>query len=109
MSATGDWWCASDTRSNRRRRAGSQLLWRYHWGMSLLERITSDPAVCHGQPTVRGLRYPVETLLEFLSAGMTIEDVLADYPDLERDDLLAALEFGALAAGSRRVVPLGAA
>lgn len=77
--------------------------------MSLLERITSDPAVCHGQPTVRGLRYPVETLLEFLSAGMTIEDVLADYPDLERDDLLAALEFGALAAGSRRVVPLGAA
>lgn len=79
------------------------------WGMSLLERITSDPAVCHGQPTVRGLRYPVETLLEFLSTGMTIEDVLADYPDLERDDLLAALEFGALTAGSRWVVPLGAA
>jgi uncharacterized protein (DUF433 family) len=40
---------------------------------------------------------------------MTIEDVLADYPDLERDDLLAALEFGALASGRRRVVPLGAA
>lgn len=40
---------------------------------------------------------------------MTTEDVLADYPDLERDDLLAALEFGALALGRRRVVPLGAA
>lgn len=77
--------------------------------MSRLERITSDPAVCHGQPTVRGLRYPVETLLELLSAGMTIEDVLADYPDLERDDLLAALEFGALTAGRRRVIPLGVA
>jgi len=77
--------------------------------MSRLERITSDPAVCHGQPTVRGLRYPVETLLELLSAGMTNEEVLADYPDLERDDLLAALEFGALAAGRRWVVPLGAA
>jgi uncharacterized protein (DUF433 family) len=77
--------------------------------MSLLERITSDPAVCHGQPTVRGLRYPVETLLELLSAGMSVEDVLADYPDLERDDILAALEFGALAAGRRRVVLLGAA
>ena len=51
----------------------------------------------------------VETLLELLSAGMTIEEVLADYPDLERDDLLAALEFGALAAGRRRVIPLGAA
>lgn len=69
----------------------------------------SDPAVCHGQPTVRGLRYPVENLLELLSSGMTIEDVLADYPDLERDDLLAALEFGALASSRRRVVPLGAA
>jgi uncharacterized protein (DUF433 family) len=77
--------------------------------MSLLERITSDPAVCHGQPTVRGLRYPVETLLELLAAGMSVEDVLADYPDLERDDILAALEFGALAAGRRRVVLLGAA
>lgn len=77
--------------------------------MSRLDRITSDPAICHGQPTVRGLRYPVENLLGLLSAGMTIEDVLVDHPDLERDDLLAALEFGALAAGRRRVVPLGAA
>ena len=77
--------------------------------MSRLQRITSDPAVCHGQPTVRGLRYPVENLLELLSSGMTIDEVLDDYPDLERDDLLAALEFGALAAGGGRVVPLGAA
>ncbi|MGL5861025.1 MAG: DUF433 domain-containing protein [Phycicoccus sp.] len=77
--------------------------------MSLLQRITSDPAVCHGQPTVRGLRHPVESLLQMLSSGMTIDEVLDDYPDLEREDLLAALEFGALAAGGRRVVPLGAA
>ena len=77
--------------------------------MTRLDRITSDPAVCHGQPTVRGLRYTVESLLELLSAGMSIDEVLEDHPDLERDDLLAALEFGALAAGRRRVVPLGAA
>lgn len=77
--------------------------------MSRLDRITSDPAICHGQPTVRGLRYPVETLLELLASGMTTEEVLSDYPDLERDDLLAALEFGALTSGMRRVVPLGAA
>jgi uncharacterized protein (DUF433 family) len=77
--------------------------------MSRLERITSDPAICHGQPTVRGLRYPVETLLELLAAGMTIDEIIEDYPDLERDDLLAALEFGALASGQRRVVPLSAA
>lgn len=77
--------------------------------MSLLERITVNPAVCHGQPVVRGLRYSVQSLLELLASGMTIEDVLADYPDLEREDLLAALQFGALAAGGGHVVPLGAA
>ncbi len=76
--------------------------------MSLLDRITSDPDICHGQPTVRGLRYTVESLLELLSAGMTIDEVLADYPDLERDDIVAALEFGARTAGGR-VVPLTAA
>lgn len=77
--------------------------------MSHLERITSHPAVSHGQPTVRGLRYSVEALLELLSAGMTIDEVLADYPDLEQEDIYAALAFGALAAGGRRVIPLGAA
>lgn len=77
--------------------------------MSRLDRITSDPEICHGQPTIRGLRYPVENLLEMLAAGMTIEEITEDHGDLERDDLLAALEFGALASGQRRVVPLGAA
>jgi uncharacterized protein (DUF433 family) len=77
--------------------------------MSRLGRITSESAICHGQPTVRGLRYPVELLLELLSAGMSIDDVLVDYPDIERDDLLAALEFGALVAGGDRVISLPAA
>lgn len=75
--------------------------------MSRLDRITSDPSICHGQPTIRGLRYPVESLLEMLASDMTIDDILSDHPDLERDDVLAALEFGALASGMRRVVPLG--
>lgn len=74
-----------------------------------LERITSDPAVCHGQPTIRGLRYTVESILQLLSAGMMIDEVLADYPDMEREDILAALEFGARAARRRRVVPRSAA
>ena len=77
--------------------------------MSRLERITVDPEVCHGQPTVRGLRYPVEQLLELLASGMTIEEIVEDHPDLQRDDLLAALEFGALVSGQRRVVPLSVA
>ena len=75
--------------------------------MSRLERITLDPSICHGKPTVRGLRYPVESLLELLASGMTIEEIIEDHPDLERDDLLAALEFGALVSAQRQV-PLGA-
>lgn len=61
----------------------------------LLERITIDPDICHGKPCIRGLRYPVETILELLSAGMTIEGILADYDDLERQDILAVLAFAA--------------
>jgi uncharacterized protein (DUF433 family) len=76
--------------------------------VSRLERITVDPSICHGKPTVRGLRYPVETLLELLASGMTIDEIIEDHPDLERDDLLAALEFGALVS-AQRSVPLGAA
>lgn len=76
--------------------------------MTRLERITTDPDICHGQPVVRGLRYPVQMLLELLSSGMTFDEVLDDYEDLERDDLLAALEYGALTVGGHKV-PLGAA
>ena len=74
---------------------------------TLLSRITIDPAICHGEPCVRGLRYPVEMLLELLSSGMTIEEILADYEDLERDDLLAALSFAARLARTRRLHPVG--
>lgn len=62
---------------------------------TLLNRITIDPDISHGKPTIRGLRYPVETILELLSSGMTIEEILADYEDLERDDILAVLAFAA--------------
>jgi uncharacterized protein (DUF433 family) len=60
---------------------------------SLLQRVTLDPTICHGKPCIRGLRYPVEFILELLSSGMSMEEILADYDDLERDDILAALLF----------------
>jgi uncharacterized protein (DUF433 family) len=59
----------------------------------LLDRVTMDPAINHGKPVIRSLRYPVEVLLELLSSGMTIDEMLADYEDLEREDVLAALAF----------------
>ena len=60
---------------------------------SLLSRITIDPEICHGKPVIRGLRYPVESILEYLAAGDSFEDVLREFPDLEREDLVASLEF----------------
>jgi uncharacterized protein (DUF433 family) len=71
-------------------------------------RITSDPAICHGKPCIRGMRYPVESVLEWLASGMAIEEILADYPDLERDDILAALSYAARLAHVNRVQPLSA-
>jgi uncharacterized protein (DUF433 family) len=59
------------------------------------DRITMHANICHGKPCIRGLRYPVENVLEWLAGGMSIEDILADYEDLEREDILAVLDFAA--------------
>jgi uncharacterized protein (DUF433 family) len=73
----------------------------------LLARITIDPLINHGKPAIRGLRYPVETLLELLSADMSIDEILADYEDLEQDDVLAALAFAARLSQVKRMEPTG--
>ncbi len=74
---------------------------------NLLERITIDPQISHGKPTIRGLRYPVETILELMSSGMTIDEILADYEDLEREDLLAVLAFAAKLSQVKRLESVG--
>lgn len=74
---------------------------------SLLSRITLDPGICHGKPCVRGLRYPVEVLLELLSSGMTVDEILSDYPDLEYEDILAVFAYAAQLAKIRRFCPIG--
>jgi len=61
----------------------------------LLQRITLDPNICHGKPCIRGLRYPVELILELLSSGMNAKEIIDDYNDLEHEDILAALLFAA--------------
>ena len=61
----------------------------------LSNRITIDPDICHGKPTIRGLRYPVENMLELMATGMTMEELLLDYPDLEKEDFLACIDYAA--------------
>ena len=62
---------------------------------SLLSRITVEPGKCGGKPCIRGKRIRVKDVLELLGAGASYEEVLSDYPFLERDDILAALTYAA--------------
>ena len=73
--------------------------------MSFEQRITINPDVCHGKPCIRGLRYPVELILELLSSGMSPEEILDDYEDLEREDILAALSFATRLSQIKRIEP----
>lgn len=75
---------------------------------SLSGRITTDPEICHGKPCIRGLRYPVETVLEWLSSGMSVEDILNDYEDIEQEDILAVLNFASRVVQIKRIETLAA-
>lgn len=74
----------------------------------LLKRITIDPDVCHGKPTIRNLRYTVESILELMASGMTKEAILADFDDLERADLDASLLYAARLANVGSISKLAA-
>ena len=73
-----------------------------------MNRITTSPEICHGKPCIRGLRYPVQTVLEWLASGMNVADILNDYSDLEADDIYAALAYAARLAQTNRVELLAA-
>ena len=71
-----------------------------------LTRITIDDAQCGGRPCIRGMRIRVTDILELLSAGASIEEILQDYPGLEREDVLASIEYAAHQ--TDHVVPMSA-
>ena len=68
---------------------------------SQISRITADPDVCGGRPTIRGMRIRVSDVLDLLAAGDSRETILADYPYLENEDITAALEYASAAASHR--------
>ena len=69
-----------------------------------MNRITLDPNICHGKPTIRGLRYPVESILEYLAGGDTIETILEEFPDLEREDILACLAYATASIKAKSII-----
>ncbi len=58
-----------------------------------INRITIDPDMCFGKPTIRGTRYSVDLILDLLSAGMSFEQIIDDYPALTKEDIQACLQF----------------
>jgi uncharacterized protein (DUF433 family) len=68
------------------------------------DRITLDPEKCFGKPCIRGLRMPVASILAYLSLSMTVDEILAEWPELEREDIAQALGYAAWAM-EERVVP----
>jgi uncharacterized protein (DUF433 family) len=62
----------------------------------LIDRITIDPEICHGKPCIRNMRWPVEVIIDMLGSGMTYEEILEDHPELEKEDILACLNFAKL-------------
>ena len=74
----------------------------------LLNRITANADICHGKPCIRGLRYPVEFILEMLSGSTTSAQFLQEYPDLQEDDLKAALAYAAKMSRTKRFETLTA-
>lgn len=71
--------------------------------MSHLERITIDQEVCHGKPCVRGMRWPVEVIIDLLGSGMSMDEIIEDHPELEREDILASLNFAKLYMAGRSI------
>ncbi len=60
---------------------------------TILNRITLNPEVCHGKPTIRNMRYPVEMILDLLASGMTFQDIMEDYTAIEEDDIKACFAY----------------
>ena len=73
--------------------------------MEHFERITIDPEICHGKPCIRGMRWPVEVILDLLGSEMTMEEILEDHPELEKEDIIASLNYARLLVSGQTIKP----
>lgn len=71
--------------------------------MSQIARITIDQEVCHGKPCIRGMRWPVEVIIDLLGSGMTMDEIIEDHPELGKEDILASLNFAKLYMSGRSI------
>lgn len=78
-------------------------------GDTLLSRITLNPDICHGKPTIRNMRYTVAMILDLLGSGMTADEIIADYPAIESEDIQACLAYAARLMDVKSVYKIAAA
>jgi len=71
--------------------------------MNQSNRITLDKDICHGKPCIRGMRWPVEVIIDMLGSGMTIDEIIEDHPELEKEDIFASLNFAKLYLSGRSI------
>jgi len=71
--------------------------------MKDIERITTDPSICHGKPCVRGMRWPVEVILDMLSSGMTVKEILDGHRELEKEDIIACLKYAKIVVSGKSI------
>ena len=71
---------------------------------NLLERITIDSNICHGKACVRHMRWPVEVIIDLIASGMTFDEIIADHPELEREDILASLAYAKITVSGKSLL-----
>ncbi len=69
--------------------------------MNYLNRITIDETICHGKPCIRNMRWPVEVILDLVGSEMSFDEILADHKELEKEDIIAALQYAKLLASGK--------
>ncbi len=72
--------------------------------MEYLERITLNPEICHGKPCIRGMRWPIDVILDMLSSKMSAKEILADHPELEEEDIFASLTYARLVVSGNMIM-----
>ena len=71
--------------------------------MEHLDRITVNPLIAHGKPCIRGMRWPVEVIMDMLGSGMSPKEIIEDHPELELNDILACLNYAKLLVSGRTI------
>ena len=68
---------------------------------NFLERITIDTEICHGKPCIRGMRWPIEVIIDLIASGMSFDEIINDHPELVKEDILASLAFAKIMLSGR--------